>query len=161
MQRKHFDFEYEVYESMDDLSADDKSLLQQAQHALALAYVPYSHFKVGAAASLANGEIYKNANQENASFPITICAERALLSTINSLQPGMEIKSFAISYVDRNNQSYNPISPCGMCRQAMLEFEKRFSGKIRIILGGKQGRILIINGCENLLPFSFSSNDLG
>lgn len=161
MEVKQFGFEYEVYDNLDELNTEDKNLLLLAQSAFSLAYAPYSNFRVGAAAMLSNGEIFKNANQENASYPITICAERALLSTINSLQPGVGIQSIAITYTDRKGESNYPISPCGMCRQALVEFEKRFSQKMRIILGGKAGKIFVLNGSENLLPFSFSSKDLG
>lgn len=161
MQIKHFDFKYELYNNLGELPENDAALLLEAQTALSLAYVPYSNFSVGAAALLENGEIFKSANQENASYPVTICAERVLLSTLASIRPGIAIQTLAISYRDKYGQSNQPISPCGMCRQALLEYEQRFSKVMRIILGGLKGEIYLITGIQNLLPFSFSAHDLG
>ncbi len=161
MQVKKFDFTYQVFDSADELSIEDKGLLEKAYEATKKAYTPYSDFKVGAAALLEDNSVYTSANQENASYPVTICAERALLSTIASVKPQVAVKAIAISYSDRNNKSAKPLSPCGMCRQAMLEYEKRFQNKMKIILGGREGPVIVLDGCEVLLPFSFSGEDLG
>lgn len=161
MQVKKFDFTYEVFDNAQELNQEDKALLQEAYKATEKAYTPYSNFKVGAAALLQDDSIYTSGNQENASYPVTICAERTLLGTIASVKPGVAIKAIAISYVDRNDESAKPLSPCGMCRQALLEYEDRFTEKIKIILGGKQGEVIVLYGCSTLLPFSFSGKDLG
>src|SRR5580658_10187713 len=116
MQKKEYHFSYEVYESAAELPAEDALLLDKAREATAHAYAPYSHFRVGAAARLNNSQIVTGANQENASFPVGICAERVLLSSAASLYPGMPIQAIAISYFNEKGPSDKPISPCGICR---------------------------------------------
>ena len=87
------------------------------------AYAPYSNFHVGAVAKLENGEIVAGTNQENASYPVGICAERVLLGSAATLHPDVAIESIAISYNSEKVKSDHPISPCGMCRQSLLEYE--------------------------------------
>ena len=153
-------FEYEVYDSFNELSAADKQLVAAARNATANAYAPYSHFNVAAVALLASGEMVEGTNQENASFPVGICAERVLLAAVTSQFPGKIIDTLAISYNNINGTSIKPISPCGMCRQALIEFEGRQHKAIRVILTGMQGKIYIINKVTDLLPLHFSSSDL-
>src|SRR5579863_4543911 len=123
MQKKEITLSYEEYSSDNELSASDALLLNIARTATADAYAPYSHFRVGAAARLTNGEVITGGNQENASFPAGICAERTLLSAIASLYPNARIDSIAISYDNENGPSDQPISPCGICRQSLKEYE--------------------------------------
>ncbi|MFN7585754.1 MAG: cytidine deaminase family protein, partial [Bacteroidota bacterium] len=93
---QHLSFEYEVYTSSDQLSKEDAFLLQQARSITAQSYAPYSKFHVGAAALLTNGEIITGTNQENASYPVAICAERVLLSALSSRFPGAAVTTMAI-----------------------------------------------------------------
>ena len=160
MQQKEFRLSYEEYASDQELSASDAGLLKAAREATIHAYAPYSHFRVGAAARLQNGEIITGTNQENASFPAGICAERTLLSTAASLYPGIPIETMAISYDNENGPSDRPISPCGICRQSLQEFEQRTGMPIRLVLGGETGKILVFTGAGPLLPFAFSSDEL-
>ena len=153
-------FEYEVYDSFNELSAADKQLVAAARNATVNAYAPYSHFNVAAVALLASGEMVEGTNQENASFPVGICAERVLLAAVTSQFPGKIIDTLAISYNNINGTSIKPISPCGMCRQALIEFEARQHKPIRVILTGMQGKIYVINKVTDLLPLHFSSSDL-
>jgi len=136
MQKQTVQFSYQVFASLDALSIHDQALFIKAQEALALAHAPYSKFNVGAAALLENGEIIKGSNQENASYPIGICAERVLLSTASTLQSN--------------------IAPCGMCRQAIAEYESIVNKPMRLILGGATGEIYVIEKAADLLPFGFS-----
>jgi cytidine deaminase len=159
MKEQKFEFTYQVYNSSDELDEKDAWLLNEAREVTNQAYAPYSRFFVGAVARLLNGEIVAGTNQENASFPVGICAERVLLSTISSLYPGTPIDTLAISYKSEMAKSDHPISPCGMCRQALQEFENR-TGKIRLILGGMEGKIYIIHSSVQLLPLAFSSEEL-
>jgi cytidine deaminase len=161
MTKEGFQFEYEVYDSIDDLSDEDKWLLDEARETTQHAYAPYSRFHVGAVARLNNGEIVSGTNQENASFPAGICAERALLATASSLYPKAAIETLAISYFNHNGESNRPISPCGICRQALQEFTDKTNTPIRLILGGMHGKVFIIPATSMLLPLSFSSKDLG
>ena len=135
-------------------------MLSEARKVTQHAYAPYSRFRVGAVARLNNGEIVTGSNQENASFPIGLCAERVLLASAASLFPEVPIKTIAISYRNENGNSDRPISPCGICRQTLLEYETRLKQPIRIILGGLQGKVYIIERAGMLLPLSFSADEL-
>ena len=160
MDHQKYSFEFEVYNSIDELSKDDAQLLREAQDVTKDAYAPYSNFHVGAMAMLANGKTIAGTNQENASYPVGICAERVLLSAAASVYPGVPVQTIAISYECDNVKSNRPISPCGICRQTLVEYENRFQHPIRLILGGKEGKIYIIPKAGMLLPFGFSGEDM-
>lgn len=160
MQKRVNEFTYEVYDSSEKLNKEDAKLLQEARTVTKDAYAPYSHFRVGAAAMLKNGKIVSGANQENASFPAGICAERVLLSTASSLYPGVSIDTLAVSYYNENGSNIQPISPCGICRQSMQEFEQRTGQPIRLLLGGQEGEVFVIPRSSLLLPLAFTSNKL-
>ena len=153
-------FGYEVYESSDELNAEDASLLHAARKITAGAYAPYSNFHVGATARLANGEIVNGTNQENAAYPVGICAERVLMGTAAVLFPNMPIETMAVSYDSLNGDNSKPASPCGMCRQYLKEFEDRTNAPVRLILSGQSGKVYIIESASQLLPFSFGGADL-
>jgi cytidine deaminase len=161
MQNKEYRFSYEVYESADELNREDAGLLKEARAVTQKAYAPYSHFSVGAVARLENGQLVSGTNQENASFPAGICAERVLLSTSSSLYPGVSIDTLAVSYHNENGPSDRPISPCGICRQSLQEFEQRTGRPVRLLLSGQEGRVYIIPQASLLLPFAFTSEELG
>lgn len=158
---QHLSFEYEVYTSSDLLSKEDAFLLQQARSITAQSYAPYSKFHVGAAALLTNGEVITGTNQENASYPVAICAERVLLSALSSRYPGVAVTTMAISFHNhKNNKSRHPISPCGMCRQALVEHQFHFRQVIRLILSGQEGEVYVIRDASSLLPLGFSADDM-
>lgn len=160
MKENKFEFSYEVYKDISELSEKDAWLLNEARQVTEQAYAPYSNFYVGAAAMLANGEVVAGTNQENASYPVGICAERVLLGNAATLYPGVAIETLAISYNSESVKSDHPISPCGMCRQALLEYETRLHQPIRLILAGMEGEIQIIQTARLLLPFAFTSDEL-
>jgi len=160
MQEEQFQFTFGVYPSILDLDTADRELLLQAKAIAEDAYAPYSHFLVGAAAILSNGEILKGTNQENASYPVGICAERTLLAAAGTLFPEAHIITLAISYRNLEGQSHTPVSPCGMCRQALVEHETRYQHPVRLILSGADGPVYIIPASGSLLPLSFTVNDL-
>ncbi len=160
MINKEITFNVEVYNSIDDLKEDDAFLLSEARSVTQFAYAPYSNFLVGAFAKLANGESVSGTNQENASFPAGICAERSLLATSSSLFPGIGIKTIAISYHNLNGKSDTPASPCGICRQTLVEFQERTGQPMRIIIGGMEGEVLILEDAKNLLPLVFTAEDM-
>lgn len=161
MNKQAYQFNYEVYDSIDDLTREDALLLTKAREVTKHAYAPYSNFHVGAIAQLTNGETVTGSNQENASFPVGLCAERVLLSAAASLFPKVAINTIAISYHNLNGESNHPISPCGVCRQSLLEYESRLNHPIRLILGGMEGKIFIIERAGMLLPLSFTAEDMG
>jgi cytidine deaminase len=152
--------EYELYEDASELSEEDAVLLEEARTHTHLSYAPYSHFNVAAAARLHNGTIVYGANQENASYPVGICAERTLLSTISSQFPNEKATTIAITYSNQDGTSNHPVGPCGLCRQTLLEYEQRWGQPIRMILAGQQGKVLIVNSAADILPFNFTANDM-
>ena len=160
MKHEEFKFNFTVFDSINELNASDAELLSEARKITAFAYAPYSNFKVGAYARLVNGAFVSGTNQENASFPAGICAERTLMSTAASLFPGVGIHTIAISYHNMNGNSNHPISPCGICRQSFFEFQERTCHPIRIILGGLEGNVQIIENATSLLPLVFGARDM-
>src|SRR5688500_5606336 len=133
MKESKFEFNYRVYDSIEELPEEDQWLLNEAREVTEQAYAPYSNFQVGAVAKLSNGEIVAGTNQENASFPAGLCAERVLLASISSLYPKVPVETIAISY-QGGNASDHPVAPCGICRQALNEYESRVNRPIRLIL---------------------------
>lgn len=160
MKQNKYEFNFEEYNDSSELNEKDAWLLNEARNLTEQAYAPYSQFFVGAAAMLSNGEVVAGTNQENASYPVGICAERVLLGNAATLYPDVAIDTLAISYNSENIRSNHPISPCGMCRQALLEYETRLKKPIRLILGGMEGKIQIIQSASQLLPFAFTGSEL-
>ncbi|MGH2649572.1 MAG: cytidine deaminase [Ginsengibacter sp.] len=160
MKTEEFKFRILLYNSIDELNTDDAFLLREARKVTQFAYAPYSNFRVGAFAKLDNGKTISGTNQENASFPAGICAERTLLSTASSLFPGIGIDTIAISYNNMNGKSDTPVSPCGICRQSLVEFQDRTKKQIRIILSGMEGKVQIIENAKDLLPLVFGADDI-
>ena len=161
MKKQKYDFAYEVYDSIDELPEQEAWLLKEAREVTEHAYAPYSHFKVGAVAKLKNGEIVAGSNQENASFPVGLCAERVLLASASSLYPKVPIDIIAISYNSDHVSSDHPVAPCGICRQSLQEFEERVKSPVKLVLGGMKGKVIVINQASQLLPLAFTSGELG
>ena len=160
MKKEEYRFGFDVYESSESLPEADKLLLESAREITEVAYAPYSKFLVGAVAKLQNNEIIKGTNQENASYPVGICAERVLLASASMLQTGIPIDTMAIAYHNLNGESNHPVSPCGMCRQYISEYEDRMKQPIRLILSGMKGKVIVLEKASLLLPLSFGSEDL-
>ena len=157
---KEIVFQYQVLENETALSTEDAQLLIKARAATAKAYAPYSQFQVGAVALLNNGETIEGTNQENASYPVGICAERVLLSAVSSFYNGVAIKTIAISCHNLKGESKNPVSPCGICRQSLLEQTIRQHQPIKLILSGMEGVVYVLEDAALLLPLSFTANDM-
>jgi cytidine deaminase len=146
--------------SPDELSAEEQQLVEAAKEATTRSYAPYSHFHVGAAALLANGEIISGTNQENAAYPSGICAERTTLFYANSQHPQQAVKALAIAArTSEGHWTETPISPCGACRQVMTETENRFGKPMKVLLCSAQ-EVFVIESAKDLLPVSFGSEDL-
>jgi cytidine deaminase len=150
----------QIFPDFNALEPADALLLEAARIATGHAYAPYSKFRVGAAIRLGGGQILSGSNQENASFPAGICAERVVLSAASATFPGIAVTSLALTYINESATSNRPISPCGICRQTLTEYEQRFGQPIRLILGGISGEIYIINRATDLLPFAFSNLEM-
>lgn len=143
----------------DELSDQDKQLIDKAKEMTQHSYAPYSKFRVGAAALLANGAIVTGSNQENAAYPSGLCAERTTLFYANSQYPDQAVLTLAVAARTEQDFIDNPIPPCGACRQVILETETRYKHPVRILLYGKK-EIYLIKGIRDLLPLSFDGSDM-
>lgn len=143
----------------EELNEADQRLLNLAKEATTRSYAPYSHFSVGAAALLANGEVVTGTNQENAAYPSGLCAERTTLFYANSQYPDQAVTTLAIAARTETDFIDSPIPPCGSCRQVILETEKRYQQPIRILLYGKSCVYEVGSICD-LLPLTFESSSM-
>ena len=138
----------------DELPPAEQALVQKAIDATNNSYARYSNFHVGAACLLENGNIVIGANQENAAFPSGLCAERTAIFAAQANHPDQPITTLAIAARNVNGFLKSPISPCGACRQVVLEIEDRYQRPVRILLYGTEG-IYVFESIKDLLPFSF------
>ena len=145
--------------SLDELTKDEQELVQAAIDATENAYARYSNFKVGAAVRLADGRIVIGANQENAAFPSGLCAERSAIFAAQSQFPELAITTLAIAAKNHNGLVPHAVSPCGACRQVILEIEDRYKQPIRILLYGTEGTY-VIKSIKDLMPLSFAETDM-
>lgn len=152
---------YIIHQDISTLSDVDQSLIKEVRDICKTAYAPYSLFRVGALALMGNGNRVHGTNQENASYPIGLCAERVLLAAVSSIEPGEYIHTIAISYESDDVDSSSPIAPCGICRQSLVEFESRYPVPMRVLLTGKTGPIFEFKTASDLLPFAFKHFHLG
>jgi len=141
------------------LPAEIQNLVTAAEEACQKAYAPYSHFRVGAAVLLADGEILTGSNHENASYPAGVCAERAALSTLDMNDKTRYVKAIAITY-NAGEEHGKPISPCGICRQTILEVQQWQESPIAVYMCSPDGQIIMLEDAAYLLPFSFGSEYL-
>lgn len=148
------------YENIDELMIEDRELINEATASMNKAYAPYSHFHVGAAIMLENGIILRGNNQENASYPIGLCAERVAIFAAGANYPNVKIRAIAITANSDHFHVNKPITPCGACRQAIAEYEHRYEQNIRLIMAGESGKVLIAESITNLLPYQFNADDL-
>ena len=144
---------------MEELDENDRLLVEMAIEATGSSYAPYSRFNVGAAVRLDNGVTMPGCNQENAAFGVTMCAERTALFAAGAQYPDAKVEAIAIAARNNEGLTYEPISPCGTCRQAMVETETRGGQKLRILLYGRKC-VYVINGISTLLPLTFSDEQL-
>ena len=145
--------------NMEELDEKDRQLVEAAIEATKSSYAPYSHFNVGAAVRLDNGVVIPGCNQENAAFGVTICAERSALFAAGAQYPDAKVEAIAIAARNADGLLDEPIPPCGTCRQAMVETEKRSGNKLHILLYGRK-HVYIIEGIGSLLPLTFSDEQL-
>ncbi len=144
---------------LDELSPQDQELVQAAIKATKNAYANYSRFYVGAALRLENGKMVIGANQENAAFPSGLCAERTAVFAAQANYPDSPIETLAIAGRNEKGVLPNPITPCGACRQVILEIEDRYKKPIKILLYGTQ-KIYCVRSVKDLLPLSFVNDNM-
>ena len=139
----------------DELNTEERKLTESALEATLRSYAPYSNFHVGAAVLLENGVIVTGTNQENVAYPSGLCAERTALFYANSQYPDVPVKALAIvARVADGVAKRDIISPCGACRQVMVETEKRFGKPMRVLLCGAE-EVYVAESASSLLPLSF------
>lgn len=146
--------------TLEELPPIDLELVNEAREASKRSYAPYSKFNVGAAVRLTDGTVVTGNNQENAAYPSGTCAERTVLFWANAQYPEQAVESLAIAANNEGGELEKPITPCGACRQVILEVEKRYGKSIRIILFGTKECYIIEDGVKTLLPLSFDSDFL-
>lgn len=153
--KKEIQLHYKEYDAEKDLPKNYKRLINEAKKASNLAYAAYSNFKVGAAVLLDNEEIITGNNQENAAYPSGLCAERVATFYANATYPNNTVIAIAIAASNEKGFLDYPITPCGACRQVLLETEERYDEPITIILYGTL-KIQVIPNAKSLLPFFFN-----
>ena len=153
--QKEYSFKFQLYPNWESLQTIDISVVNKAFEAMEKAYAPYSKFKVGAALLLEDGQIIQGNNQENIAYPSGLCAERVALFYAGASFPDQPIEAICIAVKGTLIAAENYVSPCGSCRQVMLESESRQQQPIRVLLVQNDGSILILNSCRDLLPFGF------
>ena len=147
---KQFTFAYEHYASVEELSAEDRALVEEAKLATRKAYAPSSHVSVGAAARLRSGRVLHGSNSESEVFPAGLCAERSLLFYAQANHADDPIEAIAIASDPSERECY----PCGQCRQVLVDVERRQQSPIRVIMYGG-GSASVVRSTELLLPFTF------
>ena len=160
MEKKHIGFELSIFDSLDEMTQGDVKLLGEAERARQNSYSPYSKFSVGAALMLESGRILLGSNQENASFPAGLCAEGVALFNAGANHPEEKIKAIAITASSEEHNLDQPAAPCGICRQAIIEYEKKQKSPISIIMKGQTGPVYKCNSISDLLPLGFDSSFL-
>ena len=150
----------EVYASEKELSPQDQKLIKKAKKALKKSYSPYSNFKVGAAILLENGKMMSGSNQENASYPLCLCAERVTIAAADSVYPKVPIVAMAITAKSPTQTISDPVAPCGACRQTLSEYEIKQDTPIEIYFMGETGKVVKSNSLSNLLPLVFDKSAL-
>ncbi len=145
------------FNNINELEKTKELLSKKAIEAIKNAYAPYSGFSVGAAVLLENEEIITGTNQENASYPSGLCAERTALFYANSQFPDVPVKAIAVAAKKDGKLIDKPVAPCGACRQVMIETENRFKTEIEVILIS-DSTVLTIENSKSLLPLSFTND---
>lgn len=145
--------------AIEELDEDLRCLVEKAKESIKGSYSPYSHFQVGAAVLLNDGSVYTGANQENAAYPSGLCAERTAMFYANANAPHTPVKAIAVAGHTDGHFTHEPASPCGNCRQVLIETEHRFSQPMKVLLYGESG-VLVFDSAKDLLPLSFVSDNL-
>jgi cytidine deaminase len=154
MKKHYFTFSYQELANASELSNQDKMLIDKSRASTSNAYAPYSGFRVGAAALLENGEVITGNNQENAAYPSGMCAERTVLFYAGANYPGIAVIALAVSAWHDGHFVDLPVSPCGSCRQVLLETQVRQKKPFRVLMDGSKA-IRIVGDASLLLPFPF------
>ena len=156
MSEKEIRITYQEYKSVDEMLPEDRELAAEAVKAMEGAYAPYSHFHVGAAVRMSNGQIVRGANQENAAFPSGLCAERTAMFSASARYPDKDMLGIAIAGGVMGRLAKEPVTPCGACRQVMAQYQAK-SGKPMSVIMMSADRILKFEKVDDILPLIFNS----
>ncbi len=156
MTNKEIHITYQEYRSIEELSPEDRELAAEAIKAMEGAYAPYSHFHVGAAVRMSNGQIVRGANQENAAFPSGLCAERTAMFAAGARYPDKDMLSLALAGGVMGRLGSQPATPCGACRQVMAQYQAK-SGKPMSIIMISADKVWKFEKVDDILPLIFNS----
>jgi cytidine deaminase len=151
---------FTIVKDLENLDSESKHLLKKAKEALQDAYAPYSKFRVATAILLEDGSIITGTNQENASYPAGMCAERVALYSVASQHSGKPIKKLLVIAQRETQDTLAPATSCGPCRQVMLEFEQRQGKPFEVVMQNQDHEWVKARSAESLLPFSFTNVSL-
>ncbi len=158
MKKNTIEIEYDVL-TFDELPADQRELVDSAMKATDNSNAKYSDFHVGAAIRLADGRLMIGANQENAAFSLCICAERSAIFAAQANCPEQSINAIAIAARNADGFISSPVSPCGSCRQVMVEMEDRYKNNMMVLLCGKD-EVYRLKSAKDLLPLGFVDDNM-
>lgn len=158
MIKKTIHIVYTAFANTEEMAETDRILINRAIEIAKLSYSPYSKFPVGAAVMLDSGEIFAGNNQENIAFPSGTCAERTVLNYVNANFPDKKIKTIAITAT--NTTTVEPVTPCGFCRQVIVELEMKQKSPLRIILHKIGGETYVFETSKAILPLAFDDSVL-
>ena len=155
--REGFGFKFSAFSALKEVPEPLQSLALKAKEAVKSSYSPYSHFAVGAAVLLANGEVVMGSNQENGAYPSGLCAERVALFYAGAAFPGIAVKAIAIAAQYEGKPTDEPVSPCGGCRQVMMETRRMGGAPIQLMVG--EEKIVLVEDVAFLRPLAFFNID--
>ena len=156
MTERQIQISYQEYNSIEEMNPEDRELAAEAIKAMQGAYAPYSHFHVGAAVRMSNGQIVRGANQENAAFPSGLCAERTAMFAAGARYPDKDMLSIALAGGVMGRLGSQPATPCGACRQVMAQYQAK-SGKPMSVIMISSDRIWKFEKVDDILPLIFNS----
>ena len=158
MKQKRLEIEYQEL-AFDELPAQEQNLVESAIQATDNSYSPYSHFREGTPLRLKAGSVQMGATHEHAAFPSGLCAERTAIFAAQAQHPELRPVLLAIAARNANGLLPEPVSPCGACRQVMLQMEQRYGQPMGVILYGTK-HIFKFGSASQLIPFSFGDDNM-
>ncbi len=156
MTQREIRISYQEYKSIEEMNPEDRELAAEAIKAMQGAYAPYSHFHVGAAVRMSNGQIVRGANQENAAFPSGLCAERTAMFAAGARYPDKDMQSIALAGGVMGRLGSQPATPCGACRQVMAQYQAK-SGKPMSVIMISADKVWKFEKVDDILPLIFDS----
>ena len=156
MTERQIQISYQEYKSIEEMNPEDRELAAEAIKAMQGAYAPYSHFHVGAAVRMSNGQIVRGANQENAAFPSGLCAERTAMFAAGARYPDKDMQSIALAGGVMGRLGSQPATPCGACRQVMAQYQAK-SGKPMSVIMISADKVWKFEKVDDILPLIFDS----